>query len=358
MDGKLLFITPLFPSSKDEDTIVPFIFQFTEQFSQKYPSIEIHILAINYPLEKGIYMINNSTIYAMGGGFNKGLFSFVRFFKSLRKALSLYKKHRYTGVLSFWYGTSAIIGNILKSRFKVTHKTWLQGQDVKRNNWYLKWLAPKGENLITISKNQQRLLFENHRIHTNHIANVCVDENDFPELNKESRTIDIIGVGNLGPIKNYSKFIDVISQVHKKIPELKVVICGDGEEKEELQKKINTLSLHNTIELLGYVSNRKVKELLNTTSVFLHTSIFEGNPMVLQEALFSGCNVVSTFNIEEESNAIQHFYCANETAALSEKTIELLTNPLVTTSRVHHFKMEDTIKTIHALLSDNTLKAS
>ncbi len=357
MHRKLLFITPLFPTSKDEDTIVPFIFQFTERFRQEHPAIEIHVLALNYPLKKGTYTINGITVYALGGGFKKGIFSFYRLLKGLKKASQLYKKNKYVGIISFWYGTSAIIGNTLRSRFNVIHKTWLQGQDVKRNNWYFKLFPPKGNNLIAISKSQRELLQKNHGISTDHIANVCINEVRFPELNQGKRSIDIIGVGNLGPIKNYSKFLDVISLVHQSIPKLKVVICGDGEQKIALQKKIQKLSLHHTVELLGYVPNQKVKELLNSTSVFLHTSVFEGNPMVLQEALFSGCKVVSTFNIATDSEDIRQFYYEKETSALSNKIIDLLTNEFKNISRVHHFKMEDTLKTIHDLLLDNSSKA-
>jgi len=355
MSRKVLFITPIFPSSENDDTIVPFIYQFTDQFSKKYPEIEIHVLAINYPSEKSTYQINTISVFCAKGKFKKGMYSLMRFLKALTIAFKLCRKNRYAAVLSFWYGSSTLIGKVLKLMFQCKHIIWMQGQDVKSNNPYLRLFPSTGENIIVMGKNHQQLLAKNHHIETKNIAHVAINEHSFPELKTTGRTIDIIGVGNLVAIKNYSRFIDVIFEIHKIKKNLKVVLCGDGEEKELLKEKASRLHLTEVIHFTGYIPNQMVKKLLNDAKVFLHTSTFEGNPMVIQEALYSGCNIVSSFNIQERQQSIKNFYFAENQQNITSKIIQLLSSDETDRySRVHHFKIEDTLRTVHDLLLDNS----
>lgn len=349
MRKKLLFITPIFPKSKKEDTIVPFIYQFSDYFSEKYKDVKIDVLALNYPFEKGVYTIDNITIYAVGGNFKKGIYPIFRFVKSLQFAIKLFTKNKYAGVLSFWYGQTAVIGKILEYFFKTKHYTWLQGQDVKASNKFLKYFKPKSESLICIGKNHQQLLFKNHNLRTKNIANVAINRNTFPELNKGKRIYDIIGIGNLGPVKNYSRFIDLIFELKKTTPNLNVIICGNGEEKEELLKKIDRLNLTENLKLLGYQKNSEVKKLLNNSKVFLHTSNFEGNPMVIQEALYSGCKVISTINITSKNEEIGNFYFSQNNTEIISKVYQLLNTKNCSSERIEVFKINDTIETIYNL---------
>jgi glycosyltransferase involved in cell wall biosynthesis len=349
MSKKLLFIIPLFPKSKEDDTIVPFIYQFSTYFSKKYKDVKIDILTLNYPFKRSVYTIDNITIYAIGGNFKKGLHPIFRFFRSIKFALYLYKKNNYDGILSFWYGQTAIIGKILANFYKKKHFTWLQGQDVKTSNKFLKFARPKAESLICVGKNHQQLLFKNHNLLSPNIANVAINSKNFPNLNHTTRMYDIIGVGNLGPLKNYGRFIDVVFELKKTNPNLKVIICGDGEEKKELQEKIERLKLKNTIQLLGYQKNADVINLLNNSKLLLHTSNFEGNPMVIQEALYSGCNVVSTFNITSKEEVVSNYYYSEKNLEIISKISKILNSENVNTQRVHLFKIDDTVATIYNL---------
>ena len=51
------------------------------------------------------------------------------------------------------------------------------------------------------------------------------------------------------------KFVEIISELNKKIPSLKVVMIGDGELRKELEAKILSLGLHETIDVVGYKNN-------------------------------------------------------------------------------------------------------
>ena len=57
---RLLFITPIFPGSDKEDTIVPFVYQFTKYYARQFSDLKIDVLTLHAP-KKGNYQIENNT---------------------------------------------------------------------------------------------------------------------------------------------------------------------------------------------------------------------------------------------------------------------------------------------------------
>ncbi|MCA1795285.1 MAG: glycosyltransferase [Desulfobacteraceae bacterium] len=98
----------------------------------------------------------------------------------------------------------------------------------------------------------------------------------------------IISVGNLRAQKNYTFALNGIALLKKHLVGRKVqyLICGDGPEKDNLQKIITDLNLADTVQLLG--SRSDVPKLLAISDCFLSTSSHEGLPLSVLEAFFSG----------------------------------------------------------------------
>jgi glycosyltransferase involved in cell wall biosynthesis len=331
---KLLIIIPLFPRNIKEDTVVPFLAQFFNFFDENYPDLEIHICSLNYPFKKTTYSYNGITVHTFGNGFENKLKTIVSFVQNIFGLLRLQRKYKFNAILSIWYHKSAILGKIIANLFGLRHVTWLQGQDVKKDNNYLKFFSTKKDRLLTVSTiHKQRLAgnFKNKRIE---VANVAIIPKGFPNLNTSLRTYDIIGVGNLSKLKNFSLFIDVISELKKSNPNIKAVICGGGEEIDILSKKIIKLGLSEHVRLMGYRKNSEVRDLLNNSKAYLHTSHFEGNSYAIQEALYSGCQVVSTIAIEKKIN---NFYHTTDKTQMIEKLNENLNNfnPKINRERIY-----------------------
>lgn len=83
---------------------------------------------------------------------------------------------------------------------------------------------------------------------------------------------------------------------------VRYVIAGDGERREQIERLINELSIEDSVELLGWVSQEEVTELLDESHLFLLPSRTasdgdkEGTPTVLLEAQASGVPPVSTYH--------------------------------------------------------------
>lgn len=112
---------------------------------------------------------------------------------------------------------------------------------------------------------------------------------DLPEKNIENEIFTVITVANLLPIKNISLVVDIASQ----LPNIKFMIIGEGPEKESLQRKISHFRLTN-IELCGFKTANEIKKLYNLSDCFLMTSLGEGTPTSILEALACGLPIISS----------------------------------------------------------------
>ena len=342
MTKKLLFITPIFPKSIDEDNVVPFISQFTQSFANE-TDIKIDVISLMYPFLTEKYEIGNISVYPIGSKFVSFFKQIPFLIKAVLKGKSLGKVNKYDGILCFWYRESALIGKFLSYLLNAKQVVWMLGQDINSDNKFIKLLNIQKSQLVLMSKQQSELFFKYHKIKIDKVANVAITRNLFPELNTNQRKTDILGVGNLGALKNYSLFLEIISMLKNK--NLKAIIIGDGEEMEMLRKKSIELNLSNNINFVGALSHNEVLNYMNNSKIFLHTSNSEGGGTVLQEALYSGCKVVSTIAIETKIDD-EIFYFNKEKEKLIDRINFLLDKNLLA-NRIENFKMEDTIKVIY-----------
>lgn len=98
--------------------------------------------------------------------------------------------------------------------------------------------------------------------------------------------VTVLFVGRLDPQKNVFFLIDIIQQLIDYIPNVKLLIVGDGLLKQAVEQKIIENQLEASIQLLG--SRKDVNELLQAADIFLLPSNFEGLGIVLIEAQAAG----------------------------------------------------------------------
>ncbi len=102
----------------------------------------------------------------------------------------------------------------------------------------------------------------------------------------------IYGVGRLSAQKRFDDLIDAFALFEKKHSDYKLVIFGEGEERDKLQKKIDTYNLSEKILLPG--TDKNALRYVANGSVFVLSSDYEGMPNVLMEAMAVGTPCVST----------------------------------------------------------------
>lgn len=104
---------------------------------------------------------------------------------------------------------------------------------------------------------------------------------------------EVIGcVGNLRPEKNHQFVLNAFGSVAQKRPHSKLVLCGDGECRDELKALAKHLRVADRVLFLGY--RLDVPEIMSTFDVFCLPSKYEGMPISILEAWASGKPVVAT----------------------------------------------------------------
>jgi len=101
----------------------------------------------------------------------------------------------------------------------------------------------------------------------------------------------ILGMGRLTAQKDFQSLIRSFFIVRKKMV-AKLLIIGEGDQREELEKLVRELDIEADVRLPGFIKNPY--PLLKRASVFVLSSRWEGLPNALLEAIAVGTPVVST----------------------------------------------------------------
>ena len=176
------------------------------------------------------------------------------------------------------------------------------------------------------------------RVHT--IAN-AIDPNGLVAPGAEERHllrsslgIDVdapvlIGIFRLSDEKRPFDFLEACRRVKEAVPQIKVLIVGEGPRQAELEATIRRLQLEACVQLLGRRTD--IGSLLHVANALLLTSAREGMPNVVMEAQLAGLPVVASRTggvpdcVTEGSTAL--LAEPGDIAGFSEACIRILSNP-------------------------------
>jgi glycosyltransferase involved in cell wall biosynthesis len=101
----------------------------------------------------------------------------------------------------------------------------------------------------------------------------------------------ILMVGRLAWEKNYTTAIEAMKSVCEKIPNVTLLIAGEGPQKEALSKLVVKLGLNSNVAFLGMVEN--IPALMKRADVLLHTSFTESYGQIYVEAALVDLSIIS-----------------------------------------------------------------
>jgi glycosyltransferase involved in cell wall biosynthesis len=112
------------------------------------------------------------------------------------------------------------------------------------------------------------------------------------ELGISTATRIALTVGRLNHQKGYADIIPAISSITQEFPDVRFLWVGEGEEKENLVRKIKEHSVEDKVLFLGYRSD--VPRLLKAADVFVFPTHFEGLPFSAIEAMANGLPIIAS----------------------------------------------------------------
>ena len=106
---------------------------------------------------------------------------------------------------------------------------------------------------------------------------------------------DVFFSGRVIKEKKVDVLIRAVALLRKELPGIKVVIAGDGPEKEGLQELAKRCNVEGNIRFLGFTrDNDELIALMKSSKVFVSPSAREGFGMAALEAMASGLPVVTS----------------------------------------------------------------
>ncbi|MBN8675682.1 MAG: glycosyltransferase family 4 protein [Chitinophagales bacterium] len=341
----LVILTPGFPKDETDSTCLPLQQSLLLTISRNYPTIQLLILSFQYPFTESTYTWNGIRVKSFGGKNKPGIQRWWLWRKIKAELRLIHEQNKITGILSFWCGECALLGSRFAAKHQLIHRCWILGQDAKATNKYVSRIKPDKNELIALSDFIAGEMEKNHGIRPFTIIPPGIDPGMFPSNGLE-KTIDILGAGSLIPLKRFDLFVEVVADIRKEIPWLRVAICGEGPERKKLEEQISLLDLKETIILTGELPHIELLKLMQHTKIFLHTSSYEGFGMVCLEALYAKAKVIS---FVKPMNAAIHNWIIADTKEIMLKKIPGLLKTDTSYESVLPYKIKDCAQKIVGL---------
>lgn len=138
----------------------------------------------------------------------------------------------------------------------------------------------------------------------------------------------VVMIACFKPQKNPVDFVFLAARIVKTCPRAKFLLIGDGVLRPRLEREIQKRGLEDNVFLLGW--RRDVEDILPMADVVAQTSLWEGLPLAILEAMRFARPVVA-YDVcglnEVVSDGVSGFLVpAKDVGALSEKVISLLSD--------------------------------
>ncbi len=214
--------------------------------------------------------------------------------------------------------------NILKIGWEHNH----HNNDKKYINKIIKSVS-KLDYFVLVSKELEEFYRQKVKCKTVYIPNTL---DYYPKKVSDLEEKRIISVGRLSEEKGYLDLIDVFSLVHKVYPDWKLDIIGDGNQKENIQKKIEEYGLKDFIILHGFQNKEYINQLLQKSSVYVMCSYTESFGIVLLEAFSFSIPCVAFDSARGATEIISNNWDGylikdRNKEIMAKKVCELISNP-------------------------------
>lgn len=230
----------------------------------------------------------------------------IIYFNAIKKIVrEIYKDYKFDIIHSHSALPDGYAGMLLKREYNKPLVTTIHGKDFQqtifKNKKCLKAVLKvlnESDKVITVSKKLENIGIK-----------LCDEYNKFATINngfncdkvfnknsllkhKYKGKLVLLSVGNLIKTKGHDITIKALKAIDKLNYNFKLLIIGDGVEKENLMNLTNKLQLEDKIEFLGQLSHELVMEYMSICDIFVLPSWKEGFGVVYVEAMAHGKPVI------------------------------------------------------------------
>jgi glycosyltransferase involved in cell wall biosynthesis len=168
--------------------------------------------------------------------------------------------------------------------------------------WWQNILLLKASHVVAVSKEIRNILIQEYGLSSQRITLVPngFDEDFVEQLRaRSSRRIHgeiqkLAFLGNLREVKDPLTLIEAFNLISKRTENIHLEIVGDGVLRPAMERKIEFYGLRDRVTFHGVLMHERALEVLSSSDIYLSTSVSEGLPTSLIEAMALGKAVVAT----------------------------------------------------------------
>ena len=206
------------------------------------------------------------------------------------KRLAVDHIHVHHGYFGSWIALTA--ARLLGVQFSMT----LHGSDLLLHRAFLDFKLRHCAFCLTVSEFNRRHIVEHYPgVDPRRIAVARLGVNPPPpraaqagKPNSQSDPLTLVAVGRLHAVKNHAFLVRACAHLRALDVPFECFIAGEGPERRRLESLIRSAGLERQITLLGRVKREQLDSLYDRADVVALTSLSEGIPLVLMEAMARG----------------------------------------------------------------------
>jgi glycosyltransferase involved in cell wall biosynthesis len=190
---------------------------------------------------------------------------------------------------------------LTKKILKIPYVVWGQGSDVYCPSLCIristKPVLQNADAILALTENMKNKLKDIYDSEISVVPNgIDLKEYSGEMINsdKDHKTKNILFVGSLYPIKGVQYLIMAMKLVHDKLPDAKLILVGDGKERERLAALSIQFDIQNYVQFVGKIPHKMVQTFMQRADVFILPSLSEGLPNVILEAMACGLPIVAS----------------------------------------------------------------
>ena len=213
-------------------------------------------------------------------------------------------------------------------------------EPVSKKIKYFKDMALAKYNIHILSKYFKYIVAVSEDIRSNFIKQYRISESKIVVIHngiemchdisssKEKEEFVIGSAGRLFPIKDYTLMVQIAKEVLSRTDKVRFELAGEGPEQDKILRLIQEYNIGNRFILRGFIDD--VETFYHGLDIYINTSVHEGFPMSLLEAMACGLPIVAP-NVggikEMIDDGYQGFLIEGRSPkAYSDKCMELIRN--------------------------------
>ena len=329
---KVLILTTSFPRWQG-DAVTPFVYELCERLSTK--GHKIIILAPHDNGAKRKEVIGQLTIYRFRYFwpqrnqklcYREGILPNLRrnpwlwiqvpllFLSQLVNTVIIHRKEKIDIIHSHWVIPSGVTAWVCQKLLKKPFIVTVHGSDIlpskMRSLKYLLKRVLNDSNACTVnSKATAGAVQDITRTEKLEVIPMGVDLNVFHPVvrvsNLDRKKSDkvkehlILGVGRLILLKGINYLIEAMPLVLESVPDARLIICGDGPERKNLEELISIMHVTQNVSFKGNIPHERLPDYYRDSAVFVLPSIVDNGAtealgVVLLEAMACGTAIVGS----------------------------------------------------------------